>query len=455
MHVPDDHLRREIALFRYRIIADLLLLPPGSPGIGALLQAKAKQQHTIPGTQRTRVAAETIRDWLHLYRRGGFDALYPKPRADRGRPRRLPPDVVELLIAIKTEHPIWSVRQVIASAVGSGQLPDHLRLPPSTVHRLLSREGLMSKRADQPLGVDRRRFAFKFAAELWMSDVMHGPKVGAGRQRHKTYLIAFIDDATRVIPYAAFARSENTVAFLPVFKQALIRRGLPLRLYVDNGANFRSQQLALVCAKLGIALIHARPYQPAGKGKIERWFRTVRSQFLTTLQPADTANLEALNRRLWAYVEGEYHHAPHRGLADRKTPLDQWAIAGANVRYLDATVDLDDLFLFEAKRRVMKDRTVSLAGRLYEVDPLLVGRTVTLRYDPSVPPTRPLQVVHDGRDAGHATILDAYANSAIKRARPSRQIESDSPAPEPPPSPLALRNLRSQPEHGQHQENDS
>ena len=98
------------------------------------------------------------------------------------------------------------------------------------------------------------------------------PKVGAGRQRHKTYLIAFIDDATRVIPYAAFARGENTAAFLPVFKQALIRRGLPHRLFVDNGANYRSQHLALVCAKLGIALIHARPYQPAGKGKIERWF---------------------------------------------------------------------------------------------------------------------------------------------------------------------------------------
>ena len=166
MHVPDDHLRREIALFRYRIIADLLLLPPGSPGIGAKLQAKAEQQHTIPGTQRTRVAAETIRDWLHHYRQGGFDALYPKPRADRGQPRRLPPDVAELLVAIKTEHSTWSVRQVIASALDSGQLPDHLRLPPSTVHRLLSREGLMSKRTDEPLGVDRRRFAFKFAGEL-------------------------------------------------------------------------------------------------------------------------------------------------------------------------------------------------------------------------------------------------------------------------------------------------
>ena len=161
MNVPDDHLRREIALFRYRTIADLLLLPSGSAGIDAMMQAKAEQEHTIPGTQRTRVAAETIRDWLHHYRQGGFDALYPKPRADRGLSRRLSPDVAELLVAIKAEHSIWSVRQVIQSAHDSGLLPDALRLPPSTVHRLLSREGLMTKRSDQPLGVDRRRFSFK------------------------------------------------------------------------------------------------------------------------------------------------------------------------------------------------------------------------------------------------------------------------------------------------------
>ena len=449
MYVADDPLRHEIALFRYRIIADLLQLPPGSPGIGAKLHAKAEDDYTIPGTQRTRVAAETIRDWLQLYRRGGFDALYPKPRADRGQPRRLPPEVAELLIAIKTEHSAWSVRQVIASAHDSGQLPVHLRLPPSTVHRLLSRAGLMLKRTDEPLAADRRRFTFPYAGQLWMSDVMHGPKVSTARQRHNTYLIAFIDDATRVIPYAAFARSENTAAFLPVLKQALIRRGVPQRLYVDNGANYRSQQLSLVCAKLGIALIHARPHQPAGKGKIERWFRTVRSQFLPTLQPADSAHLDALNRRLWAFVEGEYHQSPHRSLANN-TPLEQWASAGGDVRYLDATVDLDDLFLFEAKRRVMKDRTVSLAGRLYEVDALLVGHTVTLRYDPSVPPTRPLQVVHHGRRAGVATILDAYANATVKRARPSWQIEADAPAPQPPPSPLALRDLEQQQRNQEH-----
>ena len=439
-HDAEERLRREVALFRYGLIIDLAHLPPGTPGIRERLRAKAEHSYTIPGTQRTRVAAETLRDWLQHYRRGGFDALYPKRRADLGRPRRLAPEAAELLIAIKTKHPAWSVRQVIAGAIASGQLPDRVRLAHSTVHRLLRAEGLTSKRVVAADGADRRRFSYRFAGQLWMSDVLHGPSVADGRRRRRSYLIGFLDDATRVCPFATFAAAENTAAFLPVFKQALIRRGLPQRLYVDNGANYRSQHLALICAKLGVALIHSRPHQPQGRGKIERFFRTVRGQLLSSLTPPDTASLEALNRRLWAYLEGEYHHNPHRGL-DGDTPLQRWAAVGGEVRYLDACLDLDDLFLAEARRRVMNDRTLSLNGRLYEVDPLLVGQTVTVRYDPAVPPTRPLQVLHNGAEAGVATILDAYANASVKRVRPSRQIEPDTPAAQPPPSPLALRDL--------------
>ena len=217
----DDDLRQAIALFRYGVIADLVHLPLGTKGMVDKMRDKAGQPYTIPGTNRTRVAAETIRGWIKLYRYGGFDALYPKPRTDRGQPRRLPPEVAERLIALKTDNPTWSVRAVIRAARDGGV--DH-PLAPSTVHRLLSREGLFDKKP--PDGADRRRFAFRDAGELWMSDVMHGPKVRLGRSRRKTYLIAFIDDATRVVPFAAFATAENIQAFLPTFKNALIRRGL-------------------------------------------------------------------------------------------------------------------------------------------------------------------------------------------------------------------------------------
>ena len=157
----------------------------------------------------------------------------------------------------------------------------------------------MGKKAYEPTSKDRRRFAFDKANELWMSDVMHGPSVFAdGKRKRKTYLIATLDDATRVVPYAAFAMHENTAAFLPVLQTAILRRGIPKRLYVDNGSAYRSQHLALVCAKLGITLIHARPYQPQGKGKQERWFRTVRMQLLPMLTQDDFKSLEALNSRL-------------------------------------------------------------------------------------------------------------------------------------------------------------
>jgi len=441
MSDTDTKHRHTVALFRYGLIAELIHLEPGA-GLYQRIRDKADAEHTIPGSTRTRVAAETIRDWLKRYRAGGFDALMPKLRADRNRPRAIPDAVAEALLAIKEQHPALSVPGVIAKARDRGQAPHDLALARATVHRLLSRAGLLRKALNAPSGNDRRRFAFERPGQLWMSDVMHGPSVAvAGKGRRKAYLIAFLDDATRLIPYAAFAMSENTAAFLPVFKQALLRRGIPERLYVDNGANFRSHHLALVCAKLGVALIHARPYQPQGKGKMERWFRTCRAQLLAHLSIDDTANLEALNRRLWAYVEGEYHHAPHRGL-DGDTPLERWTRSAEDVRFPEPALDLDELFLFETQRRVQKDRTVSLHGVVYEVDAALVGEKVTLRYDPSAPFGRPVQVLHDAQLVQLAKPLDAYANCFVKRHRPSWNLQPDAPAPEPTHRALALRKLR-------------
>ena len=438
--MTDAQYRQNLALFRYGLIAEFIPLPAGTRGLYARLRAKARADYTIPGSTRTRVAVETLRHWLKDYRRGGFDALLPKGRADRGRARVIPQTVADALISLKEEQPHLSIPQLI-SAVRQSAAAESLVMPPSTIHRLLSRAGLMRKTAPDAHQY-RRRFAFAHAGQLWMSDVMHGPSVAVpGRGRRKSYLIAFIDDATRVIPYCAFALSENTQAFLPVFKQALMRRGIPQRLYVDNGANYRSQHLALVCAKLGVALIHARPYQPQGKGKQERWFRTVRAQFVSRLTNADTDSLEMLNRRLWAWVEGEYHQSPHRGIEDQ-TPLDRWAMSAAQVRLPGPSLDLDALFLFETKRRVQRDRTVSLNGTLFEVDAALIGHTVTLRFDPGAPPARGVEVWHDEKFVSRATPLDAYANCFVRRNRPTQNIDPDTPPAAPRNTGLALHDLR-------------
>ena len=432
-HDEDQTRRQEVALFRYGVIADLVHLERGTRGLYKLLEDKAQKVWPIPYSRRNRVAAETIRHWLKQYRKGGFDALLPRPRADAGRSRRLPQQVTDWLLTYKEAHPELSVPQVISEARLLCDLPDELHLAPSTIYRLFTRHGFGKHGRKMTVHKDRRRFAFAKAGQLWMSDVMHGPAVRSkGHKKRKTYLIAFIDDATRVVPFAAFCHSENTAAFLPQLKQAIVRRGIPERLFVDNGAAYRSKHLALVCAQLGITLIHARPYDAAAKGKQERWFRTVRMQLLPMLSDENTESLQALNRRLWAWVETEYHQNPHRGL-DGQCPFDRWAQAADQVRYPDSEMDLDDLFLFEARRRVNNDRTVSLNGTIYEVEPHLIRATVRLRYDPQAPKGRPVQVWLDAKRQADATVVDAYQNCFVRRQQSDHQrIEASAPPPAPP-----------------------
>ena len=403
--------RQDVALFRYRIIAPLLSLEPGSQARSLALKEQAARRWVIPGSSRRRVSVSTLRDWLRIHRDHGFDGLLPKPRKDASKPRRMDVETIETLLAIKRGHPGISVRKAIERARRDGAVAADIPLPPTTVHRLFSREGLMDVTDNPPAA--RRRFSYERAGELWMSDVLHGPRVGDGSRtgrKRKTYLVGFIDDCTRVVPYCAFRFSESTPDFLQVLRQALMRRGKPVRLYVDNGASYRSRQTALVCARLDIALIHARPRTPAGKGKIERFFRTLRGQFLSNTDAADHRDLDTLNRRLHAWVEGEYHRTPHRGL-DGMTPLDKWARTGDRVRLPDLHDDFDDLFLFEDERLVHRDCTVRLHNRIHEVDAALTGKRVILRHDPTAPRDRPLKVTFDGRDAGVAHPVDTAANA--------------------------------------------
>lgn len=436
-----DERRREVALFRYGIIADLVHLEPHHRGLYALLAKKAEQDFTIPGSLRRHVALETMRGWLRAYRRGGFDALVPRVRVDHGAARSIPSHVVDLLCQMKEDTPNLSVPLLLKTARSehADVITDEVKLPESTVHRILARRGLSKKQPDDPTSKDRRRFQYENAGDLWMSDVMHGPKVRDGRHQRKTYLIAFIDDATRVVPYATFALSEGAITYLSALEQALRRRGIPKRLYVDNGAAFRSKQLAVVCAKLGIALIHAKPYKPQGKGKMERWFRTVRLQFLPLLHPEQLISLDAMNRALSAWVEGEYHHAPHRGLGD-ESPADKWARSSEEIRMPSA--DLSDLFLTEQGRNVRADRTVTLDGVAFEVDAALVGERVTLRFDPArKPDKRTVEIWHQGRRIEIARRVDVLANCFVKRNSSSRNLELPKDAGPEPADGMAMRNL--------------
>ena len=248
-------------------------------------------------------------------------------------------------------------------------------------------------------------------------------------------LLAFLDDATRRILYACFGFSENALGFESGIKHILAAHGRIGRLYVDNGASFVSLQTRRILDILGIVLVHSRPYRPKGRGKIERFFRTVRQQFLSILDCQSLVGLQDLEVRFHTWLESEYHRSPHRGLGGR-TPLDLWLEKAHLVIPVDPAVNLNELFKHEQMRKVHKDSTFTLQGVLYEVDSSLIGEHVQLRYDASVPPLRRRVTVSlDGKPCGEAHIVDTYANTHVRRSYNSDHLVVEKQSQESPPQP--------------------
>jgi transposase InsO family protein len=292
----------------------------------------------------------------------------------------------------------------------------------SAVHRLLQQSGL-SKLTGSPAGPEEKRsFSAEFAGTIWYGDVMHGPRVPVKGQLRKTYLVSLFDDASRLVAHSAFCLGETALDIEGVLKQALLRRGVPTRIVVDNGAAYRANTLQGICARLGIHLIFCRPYQPTSKGKLERWHRTVRDLFLSELDERRITDLDELNARLWAWLEQVYHRTPHGGLAGL-TPLARYQRDLPRIRTLGAkAVALDALFHHRIKRFVRKDGTVSYLGARFEVPYELSGKTVQLVVDPHA--QRVVGVEDDtGKSLGQATPLDAIAN--IKRTRRKSEPVAD------------------------------
>jgi len=423
----DDELREQVALFRHGVVGELVsgTLAPGDKEKTIL--RLASKSYEIPGTTRTTLGRSTIRDWVALYEAMGFEGLKPVPRSDVGTCRTIPEPVQDLLLALAKEKPKVGVPSLIRTARLSGKVPADVRLPESTIYRLLEAHGVPRRHSTSTSEPDAMAFAHPYVNDLWMADVMHGPRllVPGRRQGVKTYLHAFIDDASRVVPYAAFYLAENAACCVDAFKQALLRRGVARRLYCDQGATYRTHHLQVICATLNIALIHSRPHRPRGRGKIERWFRTVRSSFLAHVTSEMLVDLASLNRLLWAWVESEYHRSPHRGL-DGNTPLDRFMEDQSLVH--PAPDDLEALMRMKVGRRVYKDRTVRLEGRLYEAPDGYAEETVEVLYDP-YDPTRPVHLRRPGEtDEVALRLLDPHANASVRRQ------PRDSDEPEAPPA---------------------
>jgi putative transposase len=407
---------REIGLFRYMLIRQAADPTLTRRQRGAMVRALAAQAHTDPFGRVVTLTRWTLDRWIAEWRRGGFDALVPSPRQSQPR---TPAEVLALAAALKKENPDRSaaqVRRILAAQLGWA--PDE-----RTLQRMFVRTGLTALTTSGPAapGVFGR-FEADRPNELWTGDALHGNRI----EGRKTYLFAFIDDHSRAIVGHRWGFAEDTVRLAAALRPALAARGLPSYVYVDNGSAFVDSWLLRACAKLGIKLVHSTPGRPQGRGKIERFFRDVNSEFLVEIAAGDGApgrkvrDLAELNRLFTAWVETVYHRRVHSETG--QAPLARWTAGGPFP--VAAPADLAEAFRWSEYRNVSRTAVVSLHGNRYQVDPLLVGRRVELVFDPF--DLTNIRVRADGADAGRA-LAHQISRHAHPKARPETPAEPPRP----------------------------
>jgi transposase InsO family protein len=376
--MTDDDRNRE-ALFRHAILGDVLSRSLRRGQLRPALNEIAGQTYEDDRGRRRRVAYKTLEEWYYRYRKGGFEALKPRPRVDQNTSRVLSGDVQQLILDMKREDPGRSAPLIVRELELAGQLRvDQVSV--SVVQRLLRRHGLSGPRMERDRPA-RYRWEAAMCGELWQADALHGPMLmnpATGRNQ-RAIVFGLIDDRSRLIPYLEAGFGETEHRFLTVLYQAMARRGIVRKLLLDNHASFSGYDLRLLSARLGIHLVHSRPGDAPAKGKIERFWRTCRGQLIDRIDAERVPSIDEFNLRLWTWVDTVYHHQPHASLSGR-TPLEVWDSDAEQIRWVDDHSQFEQAFYGEAERRVRNDSTVQWRGIFYEVPPYLRRQKARLRY---------------------------------------------------------------------------
>lgn len=324
----------------------------------------------------------TIQTWWYWYRQNGLTT--PSPRADKGFPRKTNPE--QLLEAIEKVMPMFrpcddiNIAAIYRACIEKGYLHRD-QIAPNTFRRHVNHHQLLKgfdELEDGPVRKARLAFAKAHANELWQVDTLHGPTLTLDGKKAKTYLISFIDDASRIIPHGQFYTADSTVNLIDCFRSSLFKRGVPRAVYADNGANYSSKEFALTCARIGTILSHTPVRDGAAKGKIERFFRTVRDQFLLRdLSAIDS--IEKMNSDFLYWVENDYHRRKHGTIGMK--PHDRFALDSHLIQYLAPSTHSEEIFYLETTRSVKADNTFSFKGICFEAPIDFRNRKITIRYN--------------------------------------------------------------------------
>lgn len=371
----EKNLGQAIALFRYSLIAPLLTNTYTQKSqIEYLKEISAKKYDTPQGMKRE-YAPETIKEWLRLYRKHGIDGLYPKTRSDKGVLRKLSPAAKEFIVLSKQNSPKRSAKSIHSELIAKGYI-SFGEISLSTIQRFLSKADLTPKKL---IPVERKAFEFEYPNDCWQSDISVGPYLYIEGKKHKTYIVAILDDASRLIVHAEAFYHEKLIALHTVLKKSVAKRGIPKKLFVDNGKVYKSGQMQLICAGIGTILCYARPYSPQSKGKIERWFRTLHDQWMNIIDWTKLKSLRELNESLYNYVE-KYNNEVHSSI--KESPIGKFMSNVDKVRFIPDKQELDYLFYYRVSRKVKNDSTISIDKIIFEVPMKFIGDKINIRYLP-------------------------------------------------------------------------
>ena len=400
----------EIATFRFGLISEFVAGAHLMYGERErLLKDKANRTYDVPFSNRSRISRKTLEKWILDYKNGGrrIEALYPQARKDKGDARSLSIETKLAIKEIKKETPDLNVPAIIKTLKHKKLIAPDEKINLSTVYRYLKNEELTVVNEEAK---DKRAFEASHPNEIWQSDVMHGPRVLVEGKLKKAYLIGIIDDYSRFIIHAQFYLAETRENFLDALRQAVLSRGLPQKLYIDNGSCYKALHLEQVAAQLGVTITHSRPYTPQGRGKIERWFRYVQDSFLSVYR--QTERLEKLDHLQSHFDEWVYEYNNLREHSTTKQiPYNRYKAALECVR--PAPSHLLDYFRQIVFRWVKKDRTVRLQGFLFEAPVQLIDKQVELRFHPD--DLSNIEIFFNGKSYGKIVRVDRQVNAKIGR----------------------------------------
>ncbi len=404
-----DNAKNAIALFRYGLISSLVNNTYEEASKEEFFRKVAMKTYELNG-KKINIRPDTVKKWYLAYKKFGYSGLIPKTRTDLNASRKLTLDAQQKIIDYKKDYPHISGTLIYQKLIEDGYIKED-NVSKSTVLKFIRDNYLLFGDDGK---IDRRAFEMEFANDMWDADTSVGPYLTIDNKKIRTYLIAIIDDASRLITNAKFYYEDNAINFQKTFKEGLKKYGIPKRIFLDNGKTYKNEQLSIICANCGIELIYTKPYSPQSKAKIERWFHTMKETWMRGINWEEIKDIDELNDMLNDFVN-EYNNKVHSSLTNENeniSPKERWFKDQNRIKKIDNN-QIDEYFLHTAYPTIRSDSIAHVKKLEYEVPTKYIGKKVTVKYDFS--DRTKAWIYEDDKKIETIHLVDKIANSKIRR----------------------------------------